>query len=355
MTSKQLNIIEQQSGKVLDDLRDIMFKGRAMAYAAAGAVLLDTYWNLGRRIVEEEQHGSKRADYGTQLLRSLSVVLIQEFGSGYNFRNLFYCRQFYSYFPNPEILHTRVQNLTWSHFRELLRVDDEKARQWYMNEASQESWSVRALSRNISSHYYERLLSSQVKKPVVEEMKRLTAPYQADKLEFIKNPVVAEFLGLSNNPAFTESALETAIISHLQNFLMELGKGFAFVARQQHIATDAGDFFIDLVFYNYILKCFVLIDLKTAQITHQDVGQMDMYVRMYDELKRGEGDNPTLGILLCAETSKDIARYSVLHGNEQLFAAKYLTCLPTQEELRREIEQQKELFLLQHPEVGKEE
>ncbi len=182
----------------------------------------------------------------------------------------------------------------------------------------------------------------------MEEMKRITAPYQADKLEFIKSPVVAEFLGLGNNPAFTESTLETAIISHIQQFLMELGKGFAFVARQQHIATDAGDFFIDLVFYNYMLKCFVLVDLKTAQITHQDIGQMDMYVRMYDELKRQEGDNPTLGILSCEENSKDIARFSILHDSEQLFATKYLTLLPSQDELRREIEKQKELFRMQH-------
>jgi hypothetical protein len=170
---------------------------------------------------------------------------------------------------------------------------------------------------------------------------------QTDKLEFIKNPVVAEFLGLTNNSDFTESQLEQSILTHLQKFLMELGKGYAFVARQQHIATDAGDYFIDLVFYNYILKCFVLIDLKTTQISHQDVGQMDMYVRMYDELKRSEGDNPTIGILLCSETSQDIARYSVLHGNEQLFAAKYLTYLPTEEQLRAEIEAQMEVFRLQ--------
>ena len=284
----------------------------------------------------------------------LSRQLAVEFGSGFNERRLRSYRQFYLFFPQQEIWHTRVPNLNWSHYRELLRVEDEMARRWYLDEASRESWSVRTLARNISTHYYQRLLSSQAQAPVVAEMKRLTAPYQADKLEFIKNPVVAEFLGLGSNPAFTESALETAIISHLQNFLMELGKGFAFVARQQHIATDAGDFFIDLVFYNYILKCFVLIDLKTAQITHQDIGQMDMYVRMYDELKRGEGDNPTLGILLCEETSKDIARYSILNGSQQLFAAKYLTCLPTPEELRREIEQQKALFLLQHPSPGEQ-
>lgn len=224
---------------------------------------------------------------------------------------------------------------------------------WYMKEAANENWSSRTLDRNISSQYYHRLLASRDKAPVEEEMKAITAPMQTDKLEFIKNPVVAEFLGLAPNTGFTETKLEESIITHLQKFLMELGKGYAFVARQQHIATDAGDFFIDLVFYNYILKCFVLIDLKTSRITHQDVGQMDMYVRMYDERKRSEGDNPTIGILLCSETSEDIARYSVLHDSKQLFASKYLTYLPTKDELRREIEMQKEIFRLQQPEEGK--
>jgi predicted nuclease of restriction endonuclease-like (RecB) superfamily len=228
-----------------------------------------------------------------------------------------------------------------------LRVSDAEARAWYLKEAAAEAWSVRTLDRNIGSQYYYRLLASQNKDAVKTEMKTLTSPMQTNKLEFIKNPVVAEFLGLTNNSDFTESQLEQSILNHLQKFLMELGKGYAFVARQQHIATDAGDYFIDLVFYNYILKCFVLIDLKTTQISHQDVGQMDMYVRMYDDLKRSEGDNPTIGILLCSETSQDIARYSVLHGNEQLFAAKYLTYLPTEEQLRTEIEAQKEIFRLQ--------
>ena len=216
-----------------------------------------------------------------------------------------------------------------------------------MREAIHETWSVRTLDRNISSQYYYRLLQSQHQKPIVDEMKQKTELFQQDKLEFIKNPIVAEFLGLSSNIDFTETELESSILSHLQKFLMEMGKGYAFVARQQHISTDAGDYFIDLVFYNYILKCFILIDLKTTQISHQDVGQMDMYVRMYDELKRTEGDNPTIGLILCAETSQDIARYSVLHDNTQLFAAKYLTYLPSEQELRIEIERQKEIFQLQ--------
>ena len=227
-----------------------------------------------------------------------------------------------------------------------MQVEDEKARDWYAKEAAKEAWSVRTLQRNISSQYYFRLLKSQIKEPVEEEMKKLNAPYQADKLEFIKNPIIAEFLGMEGDISFTETELEKSIITNIQKFLMELGKGYAFVARQQRIHTEKEDYYIDLVFYNYILKCFVLIDLKTSKITHQDVGQMDMYIRMFDELKRNEGDNPTIGIVLCSDTDEDIARFSVLHGNEQLFASKYKLYLPTEEELRAEIETQKAMFYL---------
>ena len=235
----------------------------------------------------------------------------------------------------------------------MLRVQNEDARKWYLTEASKEHWSTRTLDRNINSQYYFRLLQSPKKDAVVAEMKAKTIDYENDKLEFLKNPVVAEFLGLSQNNDFTETKLETAIINHLQKFIMELGKGYAFVARQQLIRTDLKDYYIDLVFYNYILKCFLLVDLKTTEITHQDIGQMDMYIRMYDDLKRTEGDNPTIGLLLCAETSKDLARYSILHDNDQLFAAKYLTYLPKEEDLIAEIEQQKEFFELQEKEKNK--
>lgn len=244
--------------------------------------------------------------------------------------------------------------LSWTHYRVLLQVNDPKARAWYMAEAAAQTWSTRTLQRNIDSQYYYRLLQSQHKDPVEKEMLEITAPTQVpDKLEFVKNPVVAEFLGLESRTDFTENTLEGAIISNLQKFLMELGKGFAFVAHQQHIHTEKQDYYIDLVFYNYILKCFCLIDLKTSRVTHQDVGQMDMYVRMYDELKRSEGDNPTIGIILCSETDEDIARYSVLHGNEQLFASKYKLYLPSEEELRAEIEAQKTLYYLQQAEEKK--
>ena len=243
--------------------------------------------------------------------------------------------------------------LSWTHYRTLMQVTDPNARAWYEKEAYEQTWSVRTLQRNISTQYYDRMLFSHNSKAVENEMKQLTSEYQG-KLEFILNPVIAEFLGMQEDTSYLESDLEQAIIGNLQRFLMELGKGYAFVARQQHIHTEKQDYYIDLVFYNYILQCFVLIDLKIGKITHQDVGQMDMYVRMYDELKRGENHNPTLGIVLCSETDEDIARYSVLHGNEQLFAAKYRLCLPTEEQLRAEIETQKGIFYLQHPELKEE-
>lgn len=280
---------------------------------------------------------------------TLAQELTGEFGSSYSKRNLLYFRKFYLAFPDEQIVNTCVHNLNWSHFRSLLRVSDETARLWYMKEAAQESWSVRTLDRNIGTQYYYRLLQSPQKEAVISEMQRKTSQFQRNQFELLKSPMVAEFLGFKNEDSFIETDLETAILSHIRDFLMEMGKGFAFVARQQHIITDTQDYYLDLVFYNIELRCYVLVDLKMGTITHQDVGQIDMYVRMYDELKRKEGDNPTLGILLCGETSEDIARYSVLHDNERLFMSKYLTYLPTKEQLRMEIERQKEIFYMQHP------
>ena len=332
---------------LVDDVKLIVERGLREAYRSVNTVSIMTYWNVGKRIVEEEQHGASRAEYGKQVLKDLAQELVPLYGSSYSERNLYSMRQFFLYFKDLEILNSRVQNLSWTHYRMLLRVPDENARYWYLREASEEMWSVRTLSRNIGSQYYYRLLQSPQKEKVIAEMQELTKPLQRGKDEIVKNPVVAEFLGLENTD-YSESNLEQAIINHLQKFIMEMGRGFAYMGRQQLIRTDTQDYYIDLVFYNVVLKCYVLIDLKVGVITHQDVGQMDMYVRMYDELKRTEGDNPTIGIVLCSETSKDIARYSILKGNEQLFAAKYLPMLPTEEVLRREIEQQKEIFYLQH-------
>lgn len=242
-----------------------------------------------------------------------------------------------------------VHNLTWTHFRSLLRVADEDARVWYMSEAAHENWNVRMLDRNISTQYYHRLLQSPKKEAVIAEMKRKNDQFPKTHFELVKSPVVAEFLGFKDEGSYLESDLESAILSHIRDFLMEMGRGFAFVARQQHIVTETEDYFIDLVFYNIELKCYVLVDLKMGKITHQDVGQIDMYVRMYDDLKRTAGDNPTIGILLCSETDEDIARYSVLHDNNRLFMSKYLTYLPTEEQLKQEIERQKAVFYMQHP------
>lgn len=328
------------------EIKQIISEARQKTYSAINSAMVEAYWLMGKRIVEEEQQGKERADYGTGLLKELSVELTKEFGKGYSVNSLYYYRQFYLNFS--EIFPTVRGILTWSHYKRLLSVSNSEAREWYLKEAQEQMWSYRTLNRNIGSQYYERLLLSHDKERVETEMKTLTSPFEHDKLEFIKNPTVAEFIGLSPNTDFTESDLESAIIEHLQRFLLELGKGWSFVARQKLVRTEKKDYFIDLVFYNYILKNFVLIDLKTTPISHQDVGQMDMYVRIYDERVRGEGDNPTIGIVLCSETDDDIARYSVLHDNNQLFASKYMLYMPTEEELRNEIERQKNFYLLQY-------
>lgn len=339
----------EKTDDILKDMCGIIESSRDAAYRAVNITLIQRNWLIGYRIAEEEIKGADRAEYGAGVIAKLAKELTSEYGKGFTKSNLYNFYSFYKAYPKifQTVSGKSFAPLSWSHYAALLQVNDKEAREWYEKEAAEQTWSVRTLQRNISSQYYYRMLKSQSKEPVEKEMKDLTATYQADKLEFIKNPVIAEFLGMSADTSFTETELEASIISNLQKFLMELGKGYAFVARQQHIQTEKENYFIDLVFYNYILKCFVLIDLKTNKITHQDVGQMDMYIRMYDELKRSEGDNPTIGIVLCSDTDEDIAKYSVLHGNEQLFATKYKLYLPTEEELRAEIETQKAMFYLQ--------
>ena len=337
-----------KTGSVFEDACNIIETAQKVAYSAVDLTLVHRNWLLGKRIADEELNGESRAEYGAEVIKKLSKDLNAQYGKGYTKTNLYNFYSFYKMYP--EIFHSESGKsnvkLSWTHYRVLLQVKDEIAREWYENEALKETWSVKTLQRNISSQYYYRILKTQDKSAVETEMKEFTSKYQT-KLEFIKNPVIAEFLGMKEDTSYLESDLEQCIIDNLQKFLMELGKGYAFVARQQHIHTEKEDYYIDLVFYNYILKCFVLIDLKTNKITHQDIGQMDMYIRMYDDLKRGEGDNPTLGIVLCADTDEDIAKYSILHGNEQLFASKYKLYLPTEEELRAEIETQKEMFSIQ--------
>ena len=358
---------------LLGDACAIIEQAQAAAYRSVNETLIKRNWLLGMRI-QREVLKDKRAEYGEQVIENLANQLTQKYGSGFIKRNLhhfvdFYLKHsdfFYVVSEKSEIVNSlrsqlpTIENnimnalrsqspirLSWTHYRIILQESSADARAWYENEAANEMWSTRTLQRNISSQYYHRMLQSQNKTAVHDEMIELTKPTQ-DKLEYLKNPVIAEFLGFKNNTEYTESTLEQSIIDHLIPFLMELGKGFAFVDRQKHIHTEKEDYYIDLVFYNYHLRCFVLVDLKTKKLSYQDVGQMDMYVKMYDELVRPEGHNPTIGILLCADTDDDVAHFSVLNGNEQLFAAKYLTYMPTQEELKREIVQQKEFFRLQN-------
>lgn len=325
------------------DVRSIIEEGRRHAFAAAGQVAILTYWNVGRRIVEEEQQGNARADYGKGLIPALANRLTAEYGSGYGRRNLAYYRKFYIEFSDLEILHTHVQNLNWSHIRRILSVSNPEARKWYLKAAATNMWSVKTLDRNISTQYYERRLAAQRENITMPESRS-----ESDPLEYIKNPMVAEFMGFRRDNNYSEFQLEQALIDNLEKFILELGRGFAFVERQKHIVTDTADFYVDLVFYNFKMKRFVIFELKTHKLTHQDIGQLDMYVRMYDDLIKGTDDAPTIGVLLCTDTDSTIARYSVLHDSDQLYAAKYMTYMPTEEELRHEIEQQKRFFLEQH-------
>lgn len=346
----------------LNDLKTIVGQCKQKAYAVINTAQVVMNWNIGRRIVEEEQNGMTRAQYGKYVVSLASKELTAEFGRGFSISNLKSFKRFYLEFRELPLQQTvsadsqsaigqtvsvQLPKLPWSHYERLMRIDNRKARNWYMHEAEEQMWSYRTLDRNISTQYYERMLLSQVKDDVKREMEDKTAKYQADKLSFIKSPTVLEFLGLQPNSGYTESNMEQAVLNNMQQFLMEMGKGFALVSRQQLIRTETRDYYIDLVFYNYLLKCFFLVDLKIGRITHQDVGQMDMYVRMYDELKRTEGDNPTIGIVLCSETDPAIARYSILKGNEQIFASKYQLILPKAEELQAEINRQTELIRAQ--------
>ena len=379
----------------ITDLKSIVSTARNMSFRAANLMQVACNWLLGWRIVEQEQQGKARADYGKRIIEEASKVLTENFGNGFSETQLRNFRKFYQMFgflqiqqalpaefkneilkiqqtlsaksiqspkqQSDALIQQQVEQpllpqLSWSHYECLMRVADLEARTWYMQEASSQQWDYRTLKRNIASQYYYRLMQTPKaqKAAVVKEMKNLTANYQKDRSEFIKNPLIAEFLGVNQEAAVTESTLENAILNHLQKFLMEMGKGYAFVGRQQHIHTEDDDYYIDLVFYNYMLKCFVLIDLKTRKISYEDVGQMDMYLKLYDTYKKTEGDNPTIGIILCSDTNADVARFSTLATNKRMYAAKYLTYIPSKEILAREIEMQKELFIEQHEKLKKE-
>ena len=337
-----------QMDKLVGDVRTLLAQARQATARAVNTAMVTTYWMIGQRIVVEEQNGSNKAAYGEQILQKLSSALEKEFGNGFSYANLRNMRQFYLTYPDKEICYTLCSKLSWSHNRLIMRVQDSDARHYYLQEAAQEGWSVRQLERNIESHYYQRLLATP--NGNMPQTAVNTQPQPIDVKSFVKDPYVLEFVGLPPYPDHKESQLEAALTDNMQQFLLELGKGFSFVGRQYRISTETSHFYIDLVFYNYILKCFVLIDLKAKKLTHRDIGQMDMYVRMFDDLKRGEGDNPTIGILLCAEKEETVVKYSVLNGSQQLFAAKYLPYMPTEEELRNMIENNVRLL-----ESGKEE
>lgn len=315
------------------EIKAILQNARNKTYQAINTAMVETYWQIGKRIVEQEQHGENRAAYGESILKKLSKILLSEFGKGFSYANLRNFRQFYLTYPDIKNCYALRSKLSWTHHRLIMRVENEEARLYYIKECEAQSWSTRVLERNINSQYYMRLLSTKNK----DAKSSLTEHSTKD---FIKDPYVLEFLNLPEELKGKESLLEQTIISNLQNFLLEMGKGFSFVGRQFRVSTEISHFYIDLLFYNYLLKCFVIIDLKTGKLTHQDIGQMDMYVRMFDDLKRGEDDNPTIGIILCSDKEDTVVHYSVLKDSEQLFASKYRLVLPTEEELRSELERE---------------
>ena len=377
--------LHNQEGKetiFVNDRRTIVSAARDASYRMANLMQVAQNWLIGRRIVEQEQQGKIRAEYGKHVVELASQILTKEFGQGFSETQIKSFRKFYLTFSDLQIQQTmpaefksRLRQirqtmpaessdngiampvqLSWSHYERLIRVADPDARFWYMHEAATQQWDYRTLKRNIDSQYYYRLAQTpkSQRQEVIDEMCRLTADYENEKSTFVKNPMLVEFLGLKHREAFTESKLEQAILDHLEHFLMEMGKGYALVDRQMHIHTEDNDYYIDLVFYNYLLKCFVLVDLKTTKVSYEDVGQMDMYLKLFDTYKRPEGDNPAIGIILCSETNADVARFSTLATNKQMYASKYLTYMPSKEVLAREIEQQKEIFRLQNNEEEEE-
>ena len=325
------NNIEKISNKTYEKIREKVIVAQTKVYSAVNTAMVKAYWEIGEQIFVDCGEND-RADYGKKLIKYLSVKLTKEFGRGFDERNLRYMRQFYTTFP---IRNTVCSELSWSHYRVIMRVANEQARSFYLEECSKAGWSVRQLDRQINTLYYERILASQDKQSVAKEIETLEPKPEYERI--IKDPYVLEFLNLEANPHFYEKDLEQALIDHLQKFLLELGRGFSFVARQKKITFDGRHFYIDLIFYNYILKCFVLIDLKLGDLVHQDLGQMQMYVNYYTRELMNEGDNPPIGIVLCANKSEAVVKYTLPEDNTQIFVSKYMTYLPTEEELKREL------------------
>ena len=325
-----------------DEISELLKQSRNAAYKTVNTIMVQTYWQIGKRIVEQEQHGENRANYGDYLITSLSRHLSDTLGKGFSEANLKNIRQFYLVFPDLTQLATHcVANLTWTNIRMIMRLNNQAEREYYLKESSEQNWSSRLLERNIKTGYYRRLLSTQQK----DDNATTSYSERYNPVDFIKDPYVTEFLNVPEDLKGKESLFENALIGNLQKFLLELGKGFSFVDRQMRISTETSHFYIDLVFYNYLLKCFVIIDLKTSKLTHADIGQMDMYVRMFDVLKRVKDDNPTIGIILCTEKDETIVKYSILKENKQLFASKYKTVLPSEDELAEMISREKQKFI----------
>ncbi len=327
--------IEIPKNSFYESVKEILQTAKDSAYRQVNFIMVEAYWNIGKQIVEEEQSGEDRAKYGSYLIKELSTKLTDDFGKGFSKQNLWNMRQFYNYFP---ILSSLKRELSWTHYKMIIRLENKDAREWYEKEAIESNWSTRALDRQIGSHYYERILSSRDKQLVKDEADEKTKELKLVPKDIIKDPYVLEFLELKDNRTFRESELESALIDKIQDFLLELGRGFAFVARQKLIKTELSTFYIDLVFYNYILKCFVVIDLKRGKLTHQDIGQMDMYINMFDDLEKAKEDNPTIGIILCTDKDNTVVKYSSMKDKDNLFVSKYQLYLPTEEELKAEIE-----------------
>ncbi|MCL2648895.1 MAG: PDDEXK nuclease domain-containing protein [Phycisphaerales bacterium] len=327
---KQITAATNES-QIYGQIKEILTSARAKAYAAVNFAMVEAYWLIGKQIVEA-QAGNERAEYGTQLLKYLAEQLTRDFGTGFTVTNLKYMRQFHLTFP---IRHALRGELGWTHYRQIMKVPDDKARAFYIDECVKSRWSTRQLERQINTHFYERLLSSQDKEAVAAEIQTTATP--PDPKDFIRDPVVLEFLNIKPSPDLYEKDLETAVITHLQDFLLEMGRGFSFVARQKRLSFDGRDFYVDLVFYHYVLKCFVLIDLKMDDLAHQDLGQMQMYVNYYTREMMNDGDNPPIGIILCADKSEAVVRYTLAEGNRQIFASKYMLYLPTEQELKNEL------------------
>lgn len=328
-------MLEVQEKIIFQEIKEILQEAKNKVYKVANNAMVEAYWNIGR-VTVEKQGGKDKAEYGTALLKKLSKEMTKELGKGFTLTNLKYMRQFYLTFPKS---HALSDQLSWTHYRLLMRVENENARNFYLEESIKENWSTRQLERQITTLFYERILSSKNKNKVAQEIYKLE-PQRKQPEDIIKDPYVLEFLGLPENMDFLEKNLEQALIDHLQKFLLELGRGFSFVARQKRITFDGRHFYIDLVFYNYILKCFVLIDLKVGDLTHQDLGQMQMYVHYFEDEMMTEGDNPPIGIVLCADKSESVVKYTLPKGEKQIFASKYMVYLPTEEELLSEVKKE---------------